>query len=235
MKHARAWVGFGVLSFAVAVATVCCGGSTGPVTGGQQPTSGDGAPGQPPPGAGPPPAALGAPAVHRDVASMCPDTRGAGVTSDAGGPDAGFPGECASDADCTQGKNGRCLPPQGNLRADLCSYDDCANDADCPGGKVCTCGTPIGQNGSDGTPIRTGNRCVPANCHLDADCGAGGFCSPTVDTTCGSRSGIVGYYCHTPSDECVKDDQCTDGGLPGYCAYDPMKAHWVCEYGFCAG
>ena len=137
-------------------------------------------------------------------------------------------------ADCTQGTNGRCLPPQGNIAGDFCSYDECATDAECTGGAVCLCGASLGTVGTDGTPTRTGNRCVKSGCRLDADCGAGGFCSPTYDTFCGPRNGVQGYDCHTPNDECTNDDQCTEGGA-GYCAFQPTLGRWKCSYGFCAG
>ncbi|HEY8075136.1 MAG TPA: hypothetical protein VIF62_13525, partial [Labilithrix sp.] len=109
-------------------------------------------------------------------------------------------------------------------------YDECFADSDCGSGKVCECGQAIGS----GSTQRTGNACLAGNCRIDGDCGAGSFCSPTYDTSCGPYNGTVGYYCHTPTDECTNDDQCSDGGF-GYCAYDPMKSHWVCEHSICAG
>jgi Cys-rich repeat protein len=127
------------------------------------------------------------------------------------------------------------MPQQGQIAGNFCSYDLCAADGDCADAGVCLCGTSIGTVGSDGTPIREGNRCVPANCRVDSDCGAGGVCSPTVGTSCGPRNGIVGYECHTPSDTCTTDAQCQDGGLGGYCAFQPTLGHWACSFGFCAG
>jgi hypothetical protein len=83
--------------------------------------------------------------------------------------------------------------------------------------------------------MRTGNACLPGNCHTDGDCGAGSYCSPTFNTSCGPYSGVVGYYCHTTKDECTRDDQCGDGGRAGYCAYDQNVGKWACQYSVCAG
>jgi hypothetical protein len=82
-----------------------------------------------------------------------------------------------------------------------------------------------------------GNTCISSNCHTDADCGAGFFCSPTVDASCGSFYGVQGFYCHTCQDTCVNDSDCAAGaGSPaGYCAFDPSVGHWACGYGACAG
>jgi hypothetical protein len=126
------------------------------------------------------------------------------------------------------------LPSQGNISGDFCSYDGCFADGDCADGGVCLCGTALATRGSDGTALRTGSLCVPARCRVDSNCGAGGFCSPTLSTFCGLRNGVQGYECHTPNDECTTDAQCTDGG-GGYCAFQPTLGHWACSFGFCAG
>jgi hypothetical protein len=74
------------------------------------------------------------------------------------------------------------------------------------------------------------NQCKKGNCRLDSDCGQGGYCSPAIDT-CGA---VLGYYCHSASDECVNDEDCTnrDGGLQRYlgCLPDPSTSfsRWVC-------
>jgi hypothetical protein len=186
------------------------------------------------PDTGPGPAPnLPPPTNHRPTASACETTRPPGVEQDAGA-DGGFVGECDNDSQCTQGTNGRCLPPPGNAAGDYCSYDQCATDSDCGAGKVCQCGATTPPYG------RLGNTCVPGDCRIDSDCGVGGFCSPTEATSCGSRSGVVGYYCHTPGDACNSDSDCTDAGMGvesvgGYCAWQPMVSHWECSYGICSG
>jgi hypothetical protein len=234
MARARTLCLLGLLSLIAATGALHCGGST--ITAGN-PDGGVPAVGPPP---GPPPAPLGPPDGHRVSADACPTTRSAGVALDAGSPDSGgFIYSCANDSQCTMGTNGRCLPPMSNAGY-YCSYDECTTDDNCATAHLCACGTPLGINGSDGMPMRSGNRCLPSNCRVDSDCGPGGYCSPTVDPGCGPRYGTTGYYCHTASDACTTDAQCQDAGAtvgpgPGFCAYDPAAGQWACHYGFCSG
>lgn len=170
------------------------------------------------------------PAVHRTAGATCDSER---PTGDAAPPEA-F-GTCTSDADCTDGANGRCNGSRGGWR---CTYDECFADADCDGASACEC-----ENGG----LSAGaNTCLPGNCRTDADC-ASGFCSPTLgpcgtyDPTGSERANTspAGYYCHTPEDECVDDSDCRDGdagalGAP-YCAFDPVEARWLCADTHCVG
>ena len=71
-----------------------------------------------------------------------------------------------------------------------------------------------------------GNECVPGNCRVDADCGAGWFCSPTVGLV-GPFYGVAGHYCHTADDTCVDDGDCIDDTY--YCAYSREVGHWACS------
>lgn len=163
----------------------------------------------------------GFPDQHVAVGPSCPTTRPPGIV-DAGapGPDSGvFQGNCRSDSDCTMGKNGRC-GPQGRIAGDICTYDECFTDGDCAATQACFCSA-------------SGNSCLNANCRTDGDC-AGLGCSPTYGMSCGSFGGTQGLYCHTQSDECVNDKDCTQSGA-GYCAFSPQVGHWQCFYGFCAG
>jgi hypothetical protein len=206
---ARAIVGFLATVVLLVAATQCGGESAG--------VGGDGGkPGNQP-----------IPTNHRPAAPACPSDRPPGVNIDGGVLDGGV-NECVHDSDCTMGKNGRCLPSGGNRAGNICSYDACNMDSDCPSGQLCQCGQAGGMYG------RYGNSCIPSNCRVDSDCGANGYCSPTYDTTCGSRNGVVGYYCHTPGDDCVNDDQCTEAGI-GYCAWQPTTSKWSCSYGVCSG
>ena len=160
------------------------------------------------------------PAVHRVLPEPCPSDR-------AASPPPGIPGgTCKSDAECTQGTNGRCLsivlgPPS-------CSYDLCAKDADCGQSTgVCQCRAAT-EGGA--------NVCRQGNCRTDGDCGVTGkgFCSPSavgIDVTCrsGIQTGSFGYFCHTPVDECSNDTDC--GTAPtgqGACIFDLGKSHWAC-------
>lgn len=166
------------------------------------------------------PPAPGLPVKHRPVGEMCDDRREPGTAM------AGFEGECDEDADCVDGRNGRCRDFRGDQR---CTYDECFSDADCPGKGVCECG---GGFWSDH------NVCLnDGNCRTDADCADGereGACSPTLGD-CGDYAGVVAYYCHTPADECVDDADCA-GVLPGgYCAFNPAAGHWKCSDAQCVG
>ncbi len=169
------------------------------------------------------------PAQHRAVATVCDQVRppssllpppGSTVTPD------GYI-SCLTDADCASaGKNGRCT---GNGHDGWrCTYDGCFSDGDCSG-SVCQC---------EGGFRSDNNVCLSqGNCRVDADCGPGGYCSPTLGD-CGDYGGVVGYYCHTSTDECIDDSDC--GAQPGtfgqpYCAYSPAAGRWKCSTQQCAG
>ncbi len=74
------------------------------------------------------------------------------------------------------------------------------------------------------------------NCRVDADCGADGFCSPSMGE-CGDYWGVVGWFCRTAEDECVNDSGCNDNDIwgPHYCAYNPAVGRWMCSDAACAG
>lgn len=137
---------------------------------------------------------------------------------------------CYHNAECTAGKNGRCI---GNGHDGwYCTYDACQSDDDCggkSGGTVCEC---------EGGFRSDYNTCVPSNCHVDKDCGGGnGYCSPTLGT-CGHYAKTAGYYCHTSQDECVDDEDCAGQGQLGekpYCRYEETVGHWKCSTQECAG
>jgi hypothetical protein len=127
---------------------------------------------------------------------------------------------CSTRSDCKAGKGARCA-------AGHCIYDQCYEDGDCKA--VCEC--------IDHTEHGTGGHfCRQGNCSIDADCGSDNYCSPTFGFSCGSYSGVVGYYCHTNKDECLNDGDCHEAGTAyGYCAYDTEKGHWRCGYAECDG
>lgn len=165
------------------------------------------------------------PVAHRSAGSTCDPDRPPGSTPE---PSGGPPSSCASDADCTDGTNGRCTGnPHDGWR---CTYDTCFADADCDPNSVCEC---------DGGFRSGANVCLPGNCRTDDDCG-GAFCSPSFGG-CGEYSGTVGYFCHTCEDECVDDSDCQDldAGVGGwgapYCAFDPTAGRWMCSALHCAG
>jgi hypothetical protein len=117
-----------------------------------------------------------------------------------------------------------CSPTGGDANGP----DQCATDSDCSNGGVCSCaGTTFEWS------HQTRNLCVPAACHVDADCGSFA-CSPTL-SECGSFYGIQGYYCHAADDQCGGDADCVQSGRQGHCVYTPEVSHWTCSYSFCAG
>jgi hypothetical protein len=162
------------------------------------------------------------PKQHRPDGSACPQQRGPGMLQSGCDYDAGFGGvACTRDSQCTMGTNGRCLTPQYVPLpcSTACSYDECFADSDCKGNVPCICR-------ASATDF-TANVCMSgSNCRVDADCGAGGYCSPSAVAGCGSA-----YFCHTPGDTCVDDSDCATQG--GWCNYDPMTTHWKCGGTLC--
>ncbi|HEY1534124.1 MAG TPA: hypothetical protein VGF76_08895 [Polyangiaceae bacterium] len=164
------------------------------------------------------------PKEHRAVAEACPTERGTkepidmSICTDLSGA------KCTKDADCTAGKNGRCILPHDEPCDTKCSYDECQTDSDCAAGP-CVCRT----SGADAT----NNVCLPgSNCETDSNCGNCGYCSLSA-TPIGHdcRVDYPTYNCHTATDECLDPTDCADGGLD-YCAYGASAAsgveHWAC-------
>jgi hypothetical protein len=161
------------------------------------------------------------PERHRAEPVTCDHQRPPGTPPPDGGPSA----QCTTDAECTDGENGRCSG--NNHDGWSCTYDACFIDADCGASSVCECG---GGFRSDA------NVCLAGGCATDADCETG-FCSPTQGS-CGAYLGTIGWYCHTCEDECVTDGDCGPiGGDPfdPYCMFDPELGHWRCSESHCAG
>jgi hypothetical protein len=138
-------------------------------------------------------------------------------------PHTGAGGPCATDADCTMGTDGRCsysFP----IAQNVCTYDQCTRDGDCGGASVCDCRNTA-QSGA--------NTCFHGDCLVDSDCGPHGWCSPSatlVPSNCTNSldPGSVGYFCHTPADECTNDSDCTSPTNYPLCVYTVSKAHWAC-------
>lgn len=157
------------------------------------------------------------PKFHRETAVACgvaaPGNADPKYIPDAGGDAAVSTRpnlQCLQDADCTKGKDGRCVQTNGGFAGpgQACVYTACTSDSECATGSVCQCST-------------NGSSCVPSGCHTDSECTDKLGCSP-------SRQG---YRCHTRTDECVDDSDCIDPSSRGpakYCDFNAQKGHWSC-------
>jgi len=168
-----------------------------------------------------------APKNHR-ATSSCPRQRGPGsfISADDAGAVGGTGGSigCSSDMDCTAGTNGRCFKWSAGPgpQPPACSYDGCFGDSDCSNA-LCVCRESIASSDA--------NRCESpsgGNCRLDSDCGPSGFCSPSLFGCLGSDTCGYGYYCHTPQDACVDDQDCASGRERA-CGYDLLEKRWECK------
>ena len=149
-------------------------------------------------------------AVHRAALTACPQSVASTMQA------------CTTDADCTGVTGfsavGRCILFNGQM---LCSYDTCASDDDCGASPaVCLC---EGQ-WHVYSAVSPGNACRTGNCRVDSDC-PGSICSPSVGFGA-TFYGYVGYYCHTPQDQCRCDSDCASP--TSSCAYNPASGAWAC-------
>jgi hypothetical protein len=178
------------------------------------------------------------PMNHRAVATVCTEPRSA-VNANAQSCSVQFfcnDGGCQDDIDCPAGTNGRCVCVSAVTicaNTSSCSYDACRSDNDCGNGVasngvqsrgVCACRGSLPDAGD----LSAATVCLFGNCQTDADCGMGGYCSPSPVPGCGSTWGH-GYFCHTPRDECVDNADCSQGNA--YCAFN--SDHWICSTGMC--
>lgn len=152
------------------------------------------------------------PKQNRPQGGQCPSQRGAGMNGSGGAP-----GECTKDADCTAGRNGRCLFRGFGAQILQCSYDECLVDSDCAGNVPCDCRA----SASSSAPNVCG---TGSNCRVNGDCGSCGWCSPSEAPTAFCFGRNTTYFCHTPSDTCFDDTDCGSGS----CNLDPMTHHWAC-------
>jgi hypothetical protein len=155
------------------------------------------------------------PDEHRATATACaPSTRAPPE------PDGGLPA-CTSNADCVGVGNG--LFP--NCLRGTCQFDPCLSDSDCGDG-VCGCADDF----YGGNAQYHGNVCVQAGCHVDADCGTDGYCSPS-HSRCGTYEG---FFCHCGSDPCVNAaSDCSSQSQS--CTYSPTAGEFTCNVTVCNG
>lgn len=156
------------------------------------------------------------PVNHRPNDGECSQPAPPGMCPVTGG---GPPNNCTQDSQCTQGVDGRCVTNNGGALFCYCTYDTCMHDTDCAQGQTCACHGAADTGGA-------GNTCIASGCRVDADCGPGGYCSPSVSSMgCG---GLGGYYCHTAKDQCIDDSDCQDGGFGMACEYSSANGRWQC-------
>lgn len=161
---------------------------------------------------------------------------------------------CKSDAECKQGRDGRCVkndrgiygatvapspllaaPPPPPPKT-VCVYDECVSNADCGSKARCACG--------EGT-VR--HRCIPLDaCLTDAECGKDSLCACgsgagantcifancRSDKDCDGRTcgaSASGTYCHTGDDECTTDKDCKKGNEYSICDYERSRGAWKCR------
>jgi hypothetical protein len=158
----------------------------------------------------------GIPAEHRPTATTCP--RSPDFTTEAAAVTCTTSAGCVSDSSpnfdtiCVQG---------------VCGADECLADSDCPSTQLCVCAAD--GFGGDGPRI---NRCVPAACKVDGDCGPGRYCEPSR-SYCGS---VDGYNCTSPADTCTDpQNDCAACGGGNACDYAPQVGHFVCGTSVCNG
>jgi hypothetical protein len=154
-----------------------------------------------------------------------PNGRCIGLEGNGDGPLTCTYDECFRDSDCDGGACA-CRPSASSAAANFCfTSGNCTIDSDCgPGGwcspslvgmGFCTCGSyalcPDAGPGSIGSCTESvdGGPPQPVPC----------ICDP------GDVCGAPAYFCHTPCDTCVNDDDCTGGGR---CEYDRRKGIWDC-------
>ncbi len=176
------------------------------------------------------------PDQHRPSGSLCPSQRSAvSTTPKAGCSEADAFTECLLDSECPGSNNGRCVFGPHFACVSACQYDDCYSDAECPG-QACVCRADASSPGA--------NYCDSAgNCRVDADCGEGGYCSPSLlgggctclsaaycdppepGAACGDSCGH-GYFCHSARDGCLDDSDCKSDE---HCAFDKVEQRFSCQ------
>jgi hypothetical protein len=128
--------------------------------------------------------------------------------------------DCLSDAECTDGLNGRCIGDEWGYQV-YCSYDQCLTDEDCDNGAVCACGGDEDRN-----------VCMSSSCTINSDCAEGELC--VQDTFACHDSG---WHCMAPDAACLSDSDCPDeegASAPlgmGDCTYS--DGAWECAFNYC--
>jgi hypothetical protein len=90
----------------------------------------------------------------------------------------------------------------------------CATDDDCNDGQVCVCAGVVGPYA----------QCVPADCAISSDCGAGDCGLSTQHNVCGDSYALA---CAGPNESCHDDGECPDAPCPDF--PDSDNVAWYCE------
>jgi len=121
---------------------------------------------------------------------------------------------CLYDSDCTDQSGGYCY---GSGYSCDCIYT-CTTDDDCGPGQACVCDSTNTNYIGLFTIL---NRCVPAGCRTDADCG-GTTCGLSIDVCKDVRN----LACHGPDDTCSSDLDC---GPESTCTFHEEVGAWTCD------
>ena len=132
--------------------------------------------------------------------------------------------QCTSDADCTEGPNGKCGRRSSDpyyLTEDVCGcIYPCETDADC-GGDVCVCAGVVARGGL------TWSECANASsCNENADCPSGECGISSHDHGCGHD---VGLACRNADDVCRSSADCPSA----QCVTANGSNEWECLQDTC--
>lgn len=168
------------------------------------------------------------------------------------------PEGCKSDAECTQGRDGRCvrawgdgaendIAPSEARRTNLlagpprppprskCVYDECMTDKDCGAGTRCMCGSGKGKDRNE--CIRTDACLSDADCGIDklCLCGQGARANTCVPGNCRADSDCAGSYrcetyCRSAKDACHDNSECkAPEHMIAICMYLEETHAWGCK------
>lgn len=134
---------------------------------------------------------------------------------------------CSIDADCKDGREGRCAFADARKS---CTYHACVSDTDCGAGtEVCGCGLGTGKR----------NVCLKnSKCRTNTDCPASQFCAlsalpgiPIGDGDVTFNGQAWGYFCTTSNDVCRSASDCRADPHDRSCTFSTRLGRWACGGG----
>jgi len=133
---------------------------------------------------------------------------------------------CASDAECSDGPNGKCAHYEGFDLGGATTYCGCAypcsTDSECQDGTVCVCAGVVPSNNA--WPY-----CATAACTTDKDCPSGECGISAYNDGCGIN---VELACRAGDDPCRLDAECAEGYQCVTSYITPGE--WACQTTNCA-